>query len=99
MNRNLTDLGRHLGATDDGGEGPLGLLHGAREVVELLLQKEPGHGRREELRHALGGAVGAVRGTEGVVDEEVERRSELLREVCVLRTHEVLWVYEVINTL
>lgn len=80
----LTDLGGNLGATDDGGEGPLGLLDGACEVVELLLEEEAGHGGGEELGHTLGGAVGAVGGSEGVVDEEVERPRELLGEVCFL---------------
>lgn len=78
----LTDLGGNLGASDDSGEGPLGLLHGACKVVELLLQQEAGHGGREVLGHALGGAVGAVGGPERVVHEEVERRGELLGEVC-----------------
>lgn len=77
----LTDLGGNLGASDDGGEGSLGLLDGARKVVELLLQQEAGHRGGEELGHALGGAVGAVGGAEGVVDEQVERRGQLLGEV------------------
>lgn len=79
---NLTDLGGNLGASDDGGEGPLGLLDSAREVVKLLLQQESGHGRGEELGHTLGGPVGAVGGSEGVVHEEVERPGQLLGEVC-----------------
>lgn len=77
----LTDLGGNLGASHDGGEGPLGLLHGALKVVELLLQQEAGHGRGEELGHTLGGPVGAVGGPEGVVHEQVERRGQLLGEV------------------
>lgn len=78
----LTDLGGNLGATHDGGEGALGLLDGALKVVELLLQQEAGHGGRQELGHALGRAVCAVSGAEGVVHEQVERRGELLGEVC-----------------
>lgn len=76
----LTNLGRHLGASHDRGERPLRLLHGALEVVQLLLQEEASHGGREELRHALGGAVGAVGRPERVVNEQVERRRQLLGE-------------------
>lgn len=76
----LTNLGGNLGASDDGGEGPGGDLDGSLKVVELLLEEEAGDGRREELGHTLGGAVGAVGGAEGVVDEQVERSGELLSE-------------------
>eukprot|EP00961_Rhodomonas_salina_P007964 107976-Rhodomonas_salina.1 len=41
----------HLGATDDGSEGALGLVDGAREVVELLLEEEAGNRRGQELGH------------------------------------------------
>ena len=41
---------QHLGAADDGGKRPLGLLDGAIQVVQLLLQQEARH----TLLHKLG---------------------------------------------
>lgn len=76
----LTDLGRNFGASHDGGEGALRLLHGTLKVVEFLLQQEAGHGRRKELGHTLGRAVCAVGGSEGVVDEQVKWRGQFLSE-------------------
>lgn len=38
---NHSDLGRDLGATDDGSEGTLGLVNGTRKVVKLLLDCLP----------------------------------------------------------
>lgn len=77
----LTDLGGNLGSADNSSEGALGLLDGPLKVVQLLLQQEAGHGRREELSHALCGAVGAVRGTERIVHKQVEGSRELLGEI------------------
>ena len=54
------------------------------KVVELLLEEEAGDGRGEELGDASGRGVGAVGGAEGVVDVEVERGGELLRELLVV---------------
>merc|ERR1711966_461940 len=75
------NLGRHLGATDYGAERAVGVGHRAVEVVELLLEKETGHGRGEKLGDARGGRVRAVRGAERVVDVEVGKLGELLGEV------------------
>ena len=44
--------GVYLGSTDDGGEGAFGHIHGALEVVELLLQEETSHGGLKERGHA-----------------------------------------------
>lgn len=65
---NDTNLRGHLGATDDGSEGALGVGDSAVKVVELLLKKEAGHGGLEELGHTSGGGVGAVGSAESVVD-------------------------------
>ena len=62
-------------------KGRFGVGDGAVEVVELLLEEEAGDGRGEELSHARGGRVRAVRGAEGVVDVEVGVLGELLGEV------------------
>ena len=78
------DLGRDLGAAHDGGKGPLGNVHGALQVVELLLQQEAGHGGRQEGGDASGGPVRAVRRAEGVVDKEVGVHGELLGELLVV---------------
>merc|ERR1719182_504386 len=75
------DLRRDLRAADDRREGALRLRDGAVKVVELLLEEEAGDRRREVLGHALGRAVRAVRRAEGVVDEEVGVRRELLGEL------------------
>mmetsp|Transcript_13005 Transcript_13005/g.22029 ORF Transcript_13005/g.22029 Transcript_13005/m.22029 type:complete len:479 (+) Transcript_13005:86-1522(+) len=79
-----SDLGGHLGPAHDRAEGALGLQHGALQVVQLLLEEEAGHGRLQELGHALGGGVRAVGGPEGVVDVEVRVGRELLGEVCAV---------------
>ena len=42
----------YLGSTDDGGEGAFGHVHGALEVIELLLQEETSHGGFEVGGHA-----------------------------------------------
>ena len=75
------DLRRHLGAADDGSEGPLGLRDGAVKVVELLLHAEAGDRRGEVLGDALGRAVRAVRRAERVVDVDVGVGGERLGEV------------------
>eukprot|EP00968_Pinguiococcus_pyrenoidosus_P000792 scaffold47_cov258-Pinguiococcus_pyrenoidosus.AAC.119 len=75
-----TDLGGDLGSTDDGRERALGLGNGTLEVVKLLLEEEASNGGVEVLGDTLGGGVGTVRGTESVIDEEVEGGSELLGE-------------------
>ena len=73
------DLVADLGAAEDGEEGTLGRLESLGEVVELLLHEEAG-GLLGEV-DADHGAVGAVGGAEGVVDEDVAERGEALAEL------------------
>ena len=54
------DLGRHLGATDNGSERALGHVNSAAEVIELLLEEEARDRGREELGDAGSGGVGAA---------------------------------------
>ena len=57
----------------------LWLIEDAAECDELLLEQQTGI-RGEEMSHAFGRRVGAVRGSERIVDVEVEAGRELLRE-------------------
>ena len=59
------DLGGHLGAAQDGHQGPLGIGQGAADDLQLLLDQEAGHGG-QVVGHAGGGGVGAVDGAKGV---------------------------------
>lgn len=66
---NKLDLVRDLGSTEDGEEGLLGVLKDLGEVLELLGHEESGGLLREvDTDHTR---VGAVGGSEGVVDEDV----------------------------
>ena len=67
-----------LGAPGDEHEGVLDLAEQPAEVVELREQQQPRVGR-QEMRHGLGRAVGAMRGAERVVDVEVVAVGELAR--------------------
>ncbi len=64
------DLGRHLGAADDGHHRPLRLAERLLERGKLALHRAAREGR-QTVGEALGGAVGAVGGGEGVVDVKV----------------------------
>ena len=64
------DLGRHLGAADHGRGRPLGLVEHAAQRVDLLHQQRPGVGRQQP-RDGIGRGVRAMRGREGIVDEDV----------------------------
>ena len=48
------DLGGDLRPTYDGGEGTLGHIHGALEILQLLLQQESRHRGLQIRRHAYG---------------------------------------------
>lgn len=75
---NELDLVRDLGTTENGEEGPLGRLEDLGKVLELL--------RHEEASGALGkldanhGGVGAVGGSESIVDVDSSERGERLAE-------------------
>ena len=60
--------------TEDSDEGPLGIVQEPRERGFLALEEQPGVGR-QQIRHADGRGVCAVRGPEGVVDEEITEPS------------------------
>ena len=78
-----TDLGGDLGAADDGDEGALGLGEDGGQGVDLLLQQEAGVGG--EIRGgAHDGALGAVRGAEGVEHEDVAVGGEGLGDLGVV---------------
>ena len=74
------NLGGHLGTADDGAKRALRVGDGTVEVVELLLEQETGDVGLAVLGHTFRGGVRAVRGTEGVVDEDGGGARELLRE-------------------
>ena len=73
------DLVGDLGAAEDRGERPLGVLEQLGEHLDLALHQEPGVGR-QQLRDADRRGVRAVSGPERVVDVDVgvgrERRGE-----------------------
>ena len=58
---------RDLAAAQNGDQGTLGVVQGAADDLQLLLDKEAGHGG-QVVGHTGGGGVGAVDGAEGVGD-------------------------------
>ena len=73
------ELRRHLGAAHDGHHGPLRQFQRAGERRELRLHRAAGVGR-QAARQPLRRCMGAVGGREGVVDEDVAQRRQLLDE-------------------
>ncbi len=71
------ELGGHLGARHDGGQGALGLGQGLGQGVNLGRQQRAGAGDGCELRNAVGRAFGAVGRTKRVVHEDVAQRGHL----------------------
>ena len=63
-------LVRDLGTTQNGDEGPLGILEHRGERLDLLGEEQAAYGR-DELGHAADGCVGAMRRAEGVVNVDV----------------------------
>ncbi len=78
-----SDLAGHLGPADDRHQRALRVLEDALQRPHLALQQPP-RGRREQVRHCLGGGVGAVRGAEGVVDLEVGERAVALGQLGIV---------------
>ena len=74
------DLAGDLGAANDGDEGTLGVGEDRGEGVDLLLEQEAGDGR-DVLGRANHGALGAVRGAEGVEDEDVAKGGKALADL------------------
>ena len=78
------DLAGDLGAAEDRDERPLRAIERLPQVLELLLHQEPGHRRLEQVRHALGRGVGAVRRAERVVHVHVAKPRQPLRELRIV---------------
>jgi hypothetical protein len=77
-------LGADLGAGDDGHQRPLGVGQGLGDGVDLGGQQRAGAGHLGVLGDAVGGALGAVGGAEGVVDVDVAQGGHLLRQLGVV---------------
>ena len=64
--------------------GRFGWASALRDGVDLGRQQRAGAGDRRELRDAVGRGLGAVRGAEGVVHEDVAQRRHLPRQRLVV---------------
>ena len=73
------DLGRHLGAADHGRDRARRLVEHAAQRVDLLHQQRAGVGR-QQARDGVGGGVRAMRGREGIADEDVAELGQLRGE-------------------
>ena len=82
-------LGADLGAGDDGHERALRTGQRFRDGIDLGREQRAGAGQLGELGDAVGAGLGAVRGAEGVVNEDVAQRGHLLgqRRVVLLLAH------------
>ena len=78
------ELGRDLGAADDGDDRPLGRLQCLAERLQLRLHEAPCR-TRQALRQGGGGGVGAMRGREGVVDVKIGECGEGIGEGRIVR--------------
>ena len=76
-------LGRHLGATDDGHQRPRRLGEGLGQGFEFGGDAGAGAGDLGELAHAVGRGLGTVGGAEGVHHPDVAQRGHLLGEFFV----------------
>jgi hypothetical protein len=74
------DLGGHLGASHNGGEGALGGGDGAIKVVQLLLQQEACYAGLQVLGDTLRGRVRAVSGSKRVVHVHLGVGRQLCRQ-------------------
>mmetsp|Transcript_17979 Transcript_17979/g.32596 ORF Transcript_17979/g.32596 Transcript_17979/m.32596 type:complete len:400 (+) Transcript_17979:110-1309(+) len=98
-----SDLGGDLGSSNNGGHGALAVGNGSVKVLEFLGKEESRDRGGEELGDTLGGGVGTVGGSKGVVDKEVKGGSELLDEsglvlglllveACVLKHNDIAFL-------
>ena len=78
------ELGGDLRAGDDRHQRALRVRERAAQGVQLGGQQRPGAGDLRELRDAVGGGLGAVRGAEGVVGVHVAQRGHPARERLVV---------------
>jgi hypothetical protein len=78
------DLGRDLGTTDDGSEGPNRGVNGTLEELKLLLKKEAGDLVLDELGHTFSRCVGTVSRAKGIVDIDGGILGELLGELGIV---------------
>lgn len=74
------DFGGDLGSSNDGGHWLFSVLDGSVKVFEFLGKKESGNGWLKELGDTLGGGVGTVGSSEGIVDVKVEWSGKLFNE-------------------
>ena len=72
------DLGRDLGAADDGDDRPLRVAEALLQRLELGLHGAAGIGR-QQVRQPFGRGMGAVRGGKGVVDDRCRHWRRALR--------------------
>ncbi len=72
-------LGRNLGAADDGDQRPGRLGQRLGQRVEFLGQQDAGASHRRVFGDAVGGGFGAMRGAEGVHDEDIAQGGIFLR--------------------
>ena len=63
------DFVTDLGATKNGNEGAHGIGDCLAEIGELLFHEQTGGGLLDETRDANNGSMSAMRGTEGIADE------------------------------
>ena len=77
-------LGRHLGAADDGDQRALRAVQGFAQGVDFGAHQHAGTGDRGEFGDAVGGGFGAVGGAEGVIDVDVAELGHLLRQLVVV---------------
>src|SRR5699024_7597368 len=77
------DLGRDLGAAQNGNQGTLGVGQSAAHDLQLLLDQEAGHGGQVS-GHASGGGVSAVHGAEGVGHVQISHISQSLSELRIV---------------
>ena len=70
------DLGGDLAAAQDGHQRPLGVGDGTAQELQLLLDQEAGDSGQVR-RHAGGGGVGPVHGTEGVGHIQIRHVGQL----------------------